>query len=68
MKMHNYVSLVIERSLIGKYWRYNVTACGFRRQEDDFHIDGAKTPEEVTCKKCMAKLEQFKTVLLSTAK
>lgn len=58
MKIHNYTKLEFEQSPTGKWWRYDVTACGLRRQQDDYHIDAAKTPEEITCLKCKAQLQK----------
>jgi len=30
MKLHNYISVEVEQRHTGKYWRYDVTACGLR--------------------------------------
>lgn len=57
VKLHKYTRTEVEASLQwfgNKYWRYDITACGLRRQSAAFHIDGVKTTEEVTCKKCKA--------------
>lgn len=60
MKLHYYNKTEVQQGgnqfFMVKYWRYDVTACGLRRQEDDFHLDAAKTPEQVTCLKCLAIL------------
>ena len=59
MKKHYYTSTEVKESRLwlgNKYWRYDVTACGLRRQENDFHSDAAKTADDVTCLKCKAKL------------